>query len=154
MSRLYDIPGRPQLRLEHVLLDVNGTVTGRGSLLPEVAERIAALRETLTVLLLSADTFGTVAGLAQKLEVEYELVVSGDDKVRVLRSLGAEVSCAIGNGSNDAGMLEAAALGIAVIGPEGLSRCALASADVVCGSILDAFDLVLDPRALAATLRP
>jgi soluble P-type ATPase len=50
-------------------------------------------------------------------------------------------------------MLAAAALGIAVLGPEGASSTALRAADVVCPSILHALDLLLDDRALAATLR-
>jgi soluble P-type ATPase len=51
-------------------------------------------------------------------------------------------------------MLGEAALGIAVVGPEGAASASLAAADVVCGSILVALDLLLEPRALAATLRP
>ena len=59
----------------------------------------------------------------------------------------------IGNGANDVLVLEGAALGIAVIGPEGASSAALRAADVVCASIVDALDLLLEPRALTATLR-
>lgn len=154
MSRLYEIPGRPPLVLEALLLDVNGTLTSRGELLPGVAPRIAALRRDLEVRLLSADTFGRVRGIAEQLGVTHELVASGEDKVRALRALGPQRTAAIGNGANDGGMLEAAALGIAVLGPEGLSAVALAAADLVCASIGDALDLLLDPRALAATLRP
>jgi soluble P-type ATPase len=51
-------------------------------------------------------------------------------------------------------MLRAATLGIAVIGPEGAAGPTLVAADVVCRSVLDALDLLLDERALAATLRP
>jgi soluble P-type ATPase len=40
-----------------------------------------------------------------------------------------------------------------VLGPEGAAAGALRAADVVCASILDALDLLLDERALAATLR-
>ena len=50
-------------------------------------------------------------------------------------------------------MLTAAALGITVIGLEGTSAAAIAAADIVCGSILRAFELLLDTRALIATLR-
>lgn len=59
----------------------------------------------------------------------------------------------VGNGANDVLALQAAALGIAVLGREGLSVVALRSADVVCGSIVDALDLLLDVEALIATLR-
>ena len=50
-------------------------------------------------------------------------------------------------------VVELAALGIAVIGPEGAAGAAVRVADVVCGSILDALDLLLDETALRATLR-
>jgi len=59
----------------------------------------------------------------------------------------------VGNGANDAAALRAAALGIAVIGPEGASAEALVAADVVCTSILQALDLLVDEQALTATLR-
>jgi len=60
---------------------------------------------------------------------------------------------AIGNGANDAAMLQEAALGIAVLGPEGLAAEALLAADVVVASIEDALDLLLRPHRLVATLR-
>jgi soluble P-type ATPase len=51
-------------------------------------------------------------------------------------------------------MLEAAALAIAIVGPDGASAHAVAAADIVCASIVQALDLLLDERALIATLRP
>ena len=72
---------------------------------------------------------------------------------RIVDRLGAAGCVAIGNGANDVPMLERAALGIAVIGPEGASGRALAAADVVCRSVVEALDLLLDPRLLVATLR-
>ena len=50
-------------------------------------------------------------------------------------------------------MLQEAALGIAVLGPEGLAAEALLAADVVVASIEDALDLLLRPHRLVATLR-
>lgn len=38
--------------------------------------------------------------------------------------------------------------------PEGASPQSLAAADLMCDSITDALELLADPRALAATLRP
>jgi soluble P-type ATPase len=51
-------------------------------------------------------------------------------------------------------MLELARLGIAVVGREGASATTVRAADVVCGSIVDALDLLLSQDALASTLRP
>jgi soluble P-type ATPase len=50
-------------------------------------------------------------------------------------------------------MLHASRLGIAILGPEGASGLTLGVADVVCRSITDALDLLLDRRALIATIR-
>ncbi len=74
-------------------------------------------------------------------------------KRRLIASLGAASTVAIGNGKNDVLMLEAAAVGIAVMGPEGLSTEALAKADVLFSRIDEAFDLLGHPRRLVATLR-
>lgn len=153
MTLAVEIPGTPALRLENLLLDVNGTLTNRGEPISGVAERLSAIGAQLEVRLLSADTFGTLDALAEELGVDAVRVSSGTEKRAVVAALGAETCAAIGNGANDAAMLEAVALGIAVVGPEGAAAAAVASADVVCASILDALDLLLDERALVATLR-
>ena len=148
-----EIPGRPPLALEHLVLDVNGTLTNRGVLVDGVAERLARLGEMLELHLLSADTFGSLADVADALGARSTRIESGEDKRRVVAELGAERCAAVGNGANDEAMLETAALGIAVLGPEGAAAAALRAADVACSSILDALDLLLDERALIATLR-
>ncbi len=50
-------------------------------------------------------------------------------------------------------MLQAAALGIAVIGPEGTHRNALTAADLIALSIDEALGLLIDPGILTATLQ-
>jgi P-type E1-E2 ATPase len=148
-----DIPGRGPLVLEHLVLDLNGTLTNRGELIDGVAERLAQLTPKLRVQLLSADTFGVLAGVSEELQAHSRTVTTGEEKARCVWELGAERCAAIGNGANDAAMLEIAALGIAVVGPEGASATAIAAADVVCASIGAALDVLLDERALVATLR-
>ncbi len=103
--------------------------------------------------LLSADTFGTLDGLAGQLAVEGRRVATGADKRALVEALDSNCCAAIGNGRNDAEMLAAVRLGIAVLGPEGTSSEAIDAADLVCGSIESALDLLLDPLAMAATLR-
>jgi P-type E1-E2 ATPase len=149
----YEIPGHGLLELEHLLLDVNGTLTSRGQLIDGVAERLAALRGVLVLHLLSADTFGALAEVAERLGVEATVVRDGQAKLSALLELGPARCAAIGNGANDAPMLEAAAVGVAVVGPEGASAAVLRAADVVCASILDALDLLLEERVLVATMR-
>jgi soluble P-type ATPase len=148
------IPGLPGLRLEHLLVDVNGTLTNRGELLDGVEARLGRLSDALDIRLVSADTFGTLDSIAARMNVSAVRASTGQDKLRLLDELGRDRCAVIGNGSNDALVLEAAALGLAVIGPEGASAAALRAADVVCPSAADALDLLLDPMALSATLRP
>lgn len=154
MTLSVPIPGRGELRLEHLLLDVNGTLTSRGVLIDDVESRIESLREVLDIQLVSADTFGTLDAIAERLRVGAMRAATGDDKLRVLNEWGRDRSAVIGNGANDVLVLDAAALGFVVLGPEGASATALRSADVVCASAADALDLLLDPKALSATLRP
>jgi P-type E1-E2 ATPase len=149
----YAIPGRDPLAIEHLVLDVNGTLTNRGSLIDGVAERVGALGASIRVHLVSADTFGVLTEIAARLAVESSQISDGEQKAAYVRELGAGRCAAIGNGENDRAMLDAAALGIAVVGPEGAASSAILAADVVCPTILAALDLLLDGRALAATLR-
>jgi P-type E1-E2 ATPase len=135
------------------VLDLNGTLTNRGELIADVAERLERLGTRLDVHVLSADTFGTLAAVTAELDARVLAVAGGDEKARHVATLGAERCAAIGNGANDAAMLARAALGVAVVGPEGAAGAAVRSADVVCRSIVDALDLLLDERALVATLR-
>lgn len=153
MTLSVSIPGRGDLRLEHLLLDVNGTLTNRGVLLEGIETKLVRVSHALDIRLVSADTFGTLDAIAERLKVGALRAPSGEDKVRVLDELGRERCVVIGNGTNDVPALAAAALAIAVLGPEGASTAALRSADVVCGSVADALDLLLDPKALSATLR-
>ena len=76
-----------------------------------------------------------------------------EQKAALINQLGSEHVVAIGNGANDTDMLKAAAIGIAVLGPEGLCAETLLAADVVVTSITDALDLLLVPKRLIATLR-
>jgi soluble P-type ATPase len=148
------IPGRDELRLDHLILDVNGTLTNRGVLIADVEARLERMRDALDIHLVSADTFGTLDALARRLDVGAVRAGTGADKVKTLDGLGRDRCAVIGNGANDVLALEAAAIGFAVLGPEGASAAALRAADVVCACAADALDLLLDPKALAATLRP
>lgn len=154
VSVTVSLPGRKPIELAHLVLDVNGTLSDGGMLIEGVADRVGQLRAQLEVTIASADTFGTAAAVAERLGVDSFVVESGADKARLVDRLGAGRCVAIGNGANDVAMLERAALAIAIVGPEGASPLALAAADVVSRSVVEALDLLLDPRRLVATLRP
>jgi P-type E1-E2 ATPase len=147
------VPGAGELSLEHLVLDANGTLTDRGELIAGVEEAIGRLRGRLALHVLSADTFGTADALAARLGATFGRVQGGADKARHIERLGAKRCVAVGNGRNDVAMLEAAALGIAVLGPEGTAGAALAAADIVARSVQEALALLAEPKTLAATLR-
>jgi P-type E1-E2 ATPase len=148
-----ELPGAAALELDHLLLDVNGTLTCDGRLLDGVADAIARLRDAVSVRLLSADTFGTAQAIADELGAHLARIGHGHEKRACAERLGAQRCAAIGNARNDVTMLSAVALGIAVLGPEGASLQAVAAADVVCTSVLDALALLRRPARIAATLR-
>jgi P-type E1-E2 ATPase len=151
------IPGFAELHLEYLVLDVNGTLTKDGVLLPGVTERLGKLRTELKIELLSGDTFGRLDAIAAELGLPATALSRTEpepaQKAAFIRNLGASRVVAIGNGANDADMLKLAALGIAVLGPEGLAVEALLALDLVVSSIDDALDLLRFPRRLLASLR-
>lgn len=158
------IPGRADLTLRHLVSDLNGTLALDGALLEGVAARLAQVGGSLAVHILTAGTHGGLeraqAELAQAFGAagapapRWERVATGADKLRYVVGLGAAEVAALGNGANDEPMLRAAGLSIAVLGGEGASSDALAAAEVVTRSPLDALDLLLHPQRLVATLRP
>ena len=152
----FAIPGWGDLAIEYLFLDVNGTLATDGELLPGVRERLLALAEQVQIVMLTADTHGKQAAIDADLGLTATRVTRGQErqqKAGLLSERGSQRCIAIGNGGNDVEMLAAAAIGIAVIGQEGANMEALQAADVVTTSILDALDLLLKPRRMAATLR-
>lgn len=155
-----DIPGDRMLQFEHLVLDVSGTLALDGQLLPGISERLTALQNQLEIHLLTADTHGRQKEIDRQLGLTATILTPATPltpqralKAAVVKELGADRVIAIGNGNNDAGMIQAAGLGIAVLGPEGLATQALAAADLVCASPQDALDLLIHPDRLRATLR-
>lgn len=151
-----DIPGFGQLRLEHLVLDYNGTLAADGLLLPGVADALRVLAAAVQIHVVTADTFGLaaqqLAGLPVRLVIAPQ-TSQAEAKLVFVTGLGADGVVAIGNGRNDRKMLEAATLGIALVQREGGAAQALASADVAALNILDALELLRHPKRLVATLR-
>lgn len=152
-----DIPGRGSYQFRHAVIDVNGTIACDGILMPGVANRLQTLRQLVDVHLLTADTHGGQDTIDHELGMTAHRLPSAtgqtEQKAAYVRSLGSHEVVAIGNGANDSLMVDEAALGIAVIGPEGAATATLQQADVVVADILMALDLLLRPKRLVATLR-
>lgn len=150
------IPGRGELRLQHLVTDVNGTLAVDGQLLDGLAKRLIALKDRLTIHLLTADTHGRQALIDQQLGLTAIRVRSGDEaaqKAAYVRQLGAETVVAIGQGANDAAMLKEAGLGLCVLSAEGIAVETLLSADLLMPDIFAALDLLEHPVRIIASLR-
>jgi P-type E1-E2 ATPase len=151
-----NIPGRGTLQLEHLVSDVNGTLAVDGVLMDGLAQRIASVRDRITVHLLTADTHGKQAAIDQQLNLTATRLTGGNEqeqKRAYVKKLGSEKVIAVGQGANDARMLKEAALGICVMSQEGAAVETLLSADIVVPNIFVAFDLLDKPLRIAATLR-
>jgi soluble P-type ATPase len=151
-----DIPGLRELSLEHLVLDYNGTLAEDGNLLPGVAAALNALAQVLQIHVVTADTFGSAAKQLAGLPLDLTVVpeaAQADRKLEFIKSLNADKVVAVGNGRNDRKMLEAAAIGIALIQREGSAVETLLCADVAANDILDALALLQCPKRLVATLR-
>ena len=150
------IPGRGIVQLQYAVFDVNGTLAIDGVLVKGVEERIALLRGKLEVRLITADTHNRQAEIDKQLKFKADRLAIGDErqqKAKYVWQLGALNVVAIGNGANDAEMLKTATIGIAVLGREGTAGEAIVAADVVALNVIDAIDLLLNPKRLVATLR-
>ena len=151
-----DIPGWGNMEIENVVLDLNGTLATDGKIPPEVKKRINSLVGRVKVYVLTADTQGTATEELHDMKVEL-IKIEGKDskegKFNFLKSLDLEKTLAVGNGNNDELILKEAAIGIAILGDEGISVTALKQADIMVKNIFDALDLLLKPKRLVATLR-
>ena len=152
-----EIPGWGELRLEHALFDLNGTLALDGILSDPVKERLYRLQDILTIYLVTADTHGTVADLVHEFgSIEIVGIQPGNEaeqKGAVLDKLGALCTVAFGNGMNDVLMLSNACLGVCLMQGEGTATRALLASDILVRSAEEALDMLLHPARLVATLR-
>jgi P-type E1-E2 ATPase len=151
-----DIPGFRKLELVHLVSDYNGTLALDGKLLPGVAEALSSLAPSIHIHVITADTFGLAKAQLAALPIRLTITPvesQAEAKQQFVSELGADTVVAIGNGRNDRKMLSAAALGIAIIQGEGSAAETIASANLVSTNILDALELLHNPKRLVATLR-
>jgi len=151
-----EIPGLKRYRFEHLVLDVNGTIAKDGQLIEGVAELLKELQSGLRIHMVTADTHGLQKEIDRRLALEATCIPTqnqAEAKRRYVENLGAETVAAVGNGANDAVMLERAALGIAIVGPEGCATETLHKSDIVVPHIHAALEILLHPKRLIATLR-
>lgn len=151
-----DVPGFGDLRLEHLVLDYNGTLAEDGKLVDGVALMLRALSAKVMIHVITADTFGRAAEELAGLPLQLVVIGTADQaeaKLEFVRALDANRVVAVGNGRNDRKMLEVVALGIAVVQREGAAQVTVSNADVICPGIVEALQLLQHPLRLTATLR-
>ena len=151
-----DVPGRRIFHLQYGVFDLNGTLALDGRLRDGAAERLRVLADRLDLHIWTGDSHGTAADAVAGLPVKLAIVPQqnqAEAKQTLLRSLGAAATVAVGNGYNDRLVLSEAALSIVVIEREGSAVEALNAADIVCPGIIDALDMLMNPRRIVATLR-
>ena len=151
-----DIPDFGAFALQHLVLDYNGTLALDGHLLPGVREVLGALAPLLEIHVITADTFGLAGKYLAGLPVHLTILPGealADAKLNFIHQLGAKSAVAIGNGRNDCKMLQAAAIGIALLQKEGGAVQAIQHADLISTNILEALELLRYPKRLVATLR-
>lgn len=150
------IPGRGTLHIEHLVTDVNGTLAVDGQLIDGIARQMLALRDRVQIHMLTADTHGKQANIDRQLNLSAQIIQKGyeaQQKEAFVKKLGAESVIAIGQGANDAAMLRAAEIGIAVMSIEGLAIETLNAADLLMPDTSSALALLENPVRLIASLR-
>jgi P-type E1-E2 ATPase len=136
-----------------VVIDFNGTLAFEGRIAVEVSERLRLVSTKLKVIVATADTFGTAMTALKPAGIEVRVIETGEDKAKLVTTLGASRTIVIGNGRNDVAMFGMAGLSIAVLGPEGLSGQLAARAALIVRSVEEGLDLLLHPVRLKASLR-
>jgi soluble P-type ATPase len=147
--------GEAPLEINFILLDFEGTLASDRRVHPKAKDKINLLSKRSKIYILTKGEEGSVGEALKKLKVEVIYLKEGEasqQKLDLLRQLGAERSVAIGNGIDDAPVMEEAGLGIGILGKEGASPEALKRADVIVTDILDALDFLLKPFRQKATL--
>jgi alkaline phosphatase D len=148
-----ELPGREPIVIGRLMLDFTGTLSRDGVLINGVAERLRKIAATVRISVLTADTFGKAKQALEGLPLSVEIIQTGRDKAAWIEALNPDQLIVIGNGRNDVPWVKRAAIGIAVVGPEGAAGELIKAADVVVRDINDALDMVLHPLRLKATLR-
>lgn len=151
---IYDIPGRGELNLKTIILDLNGTLSVGGVIVAGVAERLTQLKELqFRVVFFTGNTRNDADEIAAKLGIEWMLAKSAQDKQTMALQLEPETCVSIGNGLIDLELMDTVKLGIATLQAEGVHTKTLLACDIVVPTVNDALDLLLDANRLIATLR-
>ncbi|RUR10670.1 HAD family hydrolase [Legionella sp. km772] len=150
------IPKFADLNLHYALIDFNGTLAVDGRLIDGIEEQLNKLAEHLDIHIITGDGMGTAKQELANVRCILTITPAEDQgitKQNYLHQLNPNATVAIGNGRNDQFILKESALGIAILGDEGLATEAILAADLVVPSIDIALALLNNPKRLKASLR-
>jgi soluble P-type ATPase len=148
-------PGQVALEIDSILIDFEGTLASDRRVHPKAKDKINLLSKRVKIHILTKEEKERAEEVLRKVKAEIIYLKEGESsqqKLDLLRHLGANRTAAIGNGVDDVPMIEEAGFGICVLGKEGTFSQAMKEADVVFMNILDALDFLLKPLRQKATL--
>jgi soluble P-type ATPase len=148
-------PGQDSLEIEFILIDFEGTLASDGRVHPKAKDKINLLSKRTRIYVAVKTGREKADEVLRKVKAEIVYITEGESsrrKAELLHQIGPARTAVIGNGIDDAPMVEEAALGICVIGREGAFGEAVKKADIVVCSVLDALDFLLKPLRQKATL--
>jgi soluble P-type ATPase len=155
-----DIPGFGKVQIDAILSDYTGTLAFSGKLVPGVKDRLLRLAELVDIHVVTADSFGTAARELKSLPIVCRRLKGENEDVQKRRyavGLNPRYVAAFGNGNNDRLHMkvvkDAGGLAVAVENGEGCALDAILSANIFVVGAVNAFDLLLEPTRLRATLR-
>jgi soluble P-type ATPase len=148
-------PGQNNLEFEFILIDFEGTLTSDRRVHPKAKDKINLLSKRAQIYILMKGEKEPVEERLRKVRAEITYLAeagASQQKLDLLRRLGANRTVAIGNGMDDALMIEEAGFGICIMSKEGTFSETMKKADLVFMNILDALDFLLKPLRQKATL--
>jgi soluble P-type ATPase len=148
-------PGQESLEIDFILIDFEEAFASDRRVHPKAKDKVNLLAKRAKIYILTKEERECVEEVLKKVRAEIVYLTEGEssqEKLGLLRELGATRTVAVGNGADDGPMLEEAAFGLCVIGKAGASSETVKNADVVFTDILDALDFLLKPLRQRATL--
>ncbi len=142
------------LKINHLILDLNGTIAIDGVVIEGVPERIRKIKELgIEIYLFTGDTNGNGQAIADQLGIKLKIAKDAEAKKLFAIEFDTNKTATIGNGRIDLDLFNTVNLSIAVIQKEGAFTKTLLAADLTTNSILDALDLFIYPNRMIASLR-
>ena len=148
-------PGQEPLEIEFIAVNFEGTLATDQRVHPKAKDKINLLSKRAKVFIFTAGEKARVSEVLRNVKAEVIYLKEGEasrGKLDLLEQRGPHRTVAIGSGMGDVEMIEHSALGIGVMSREGTQAEAIAKADLVFMTILDALDFLLKPLRQRATL--